>query len=79
MPYLSLHSDFGRVSVVLGLPHNCQSCGKMTVDLLADLFVYVQIEINAIWRLTLLHVLKKSLELKFWFENIAFVLTNKCK
>ena len=58
----------------------------MTVDLLAHRkrlnkifgsFVYAQIAINAIWRLTLRHVLEESLEGKFWCENIAFVLNNK--
>ena len=46
----------------------------MTVDLLAHRkrlnkifgsFVYAQIAINAIWRLTLRHVLKESLESEF--------------
>ena len=41
--------------------------------------VYAQTAIDAIWRLTLRHVLKESLELKFWCENIAFVLNNKFK
>ena len=60
----------------------------MTVDLLANrkrlkkllgLLVYAQIAINAIGRLALRHMLKKSLELKFWFEYIAFFLNNKYK
>ena len=34
------------------------------------LFVYAQIAINAIWRLTLRHVLKESLELKFGAETL---------
>ena len=35
-PYLRIHSDFVRVSVVLGVASNCQSCGEITVDLLAN-------------------------------------------
>ena len=35
--------------------------------------------INAILRLTLRHVLKESLELKFLCENIAYVLDNNYK
>ena len=41
-----------------------------------SLFVYAQIAIHSIWRLTLRRVLKESLELKCWCEHIAFVLNN---
>ena len=60
----------------------------MTVDLLANRkhlneilgsFVYAQKVINAIWRLTLRHVLTESLELKFLCKNIVFVLNIKFK
>ena len=61
----------------------------MTEDLLAKrnhlkqdfkgLFVYAQNAISAIWRLTLRHVLRGSLELKFLCEPNAFVLNNKYK
>ena len=62
---------------------HCQSCGEMTGDLLASRkhfneifgsFVYTQNASNAIWRQTLRHVLKESLELKFLCDNIGFVL-----
>ena len=70
------------------LRHDCQSCGEMTGDLLANRkhlkeilgsFVHAQNAINAILRLTLRHVLMESLELKFLCENIAFVLNNNYK
>ena len=40
-------------------------------------FAYDQCSLNAIWRLTLRHVLTESLEIKILCENIAFVLINK--
>ena len=42
-------------------------------------FVYAQNVINAILRLTLRHVLRESLKLKFLCENIAFVLNDNYK
>ena len=69
--------------------HNCQNCGEMTGDLLANrkhlneilvpFFVYAQNAINAIIRMTLRHVLTESLKLIFLCENIAFVLNNNYK
>ena len=65
------------------LRHNCKNCGEMTVDLLAHRrllnkifgsFVYAQIAIKAIWRLTLRHVLKESLESKFGAKTLHFSL-----
>ena len=60
----------------------------MTGDLLANRkylneilgsFIYAKNVINAILRLTLRHVFKESLELKFLCENIAYVLDNNYK
>ena len=42
-------------------------------------FAYAQNAINAIWRLTLRHVLTEPLELKMLYENIELVLNNKYK
>ena len=39
--------------------------------------VYAKNAINAILRLTLGRLLTQSLELKFWCENVAFVLDNE--
>ena len=88
-PYISLHCDVVPVSVVLGvvsqLPklwrNDSGSTGKQKT-LRRDFRVFVYMPknaINAIWRLTLHHVLTEPLELKFLRENIAFVLDNKCK
>ena len=60
--------------------HNCQSCGEITVDLLANRKSLNRLGakhvISAILRLMLLHVLMESLELKLFCENIAFVLND---
>ena len=46
---------------------------------LNEIFGYDQYALNAIWRLTLRHVLTEPLELKILYENIAFVQNNKYK
>ena len=89
MPYLSLHSEVVRVSAVLGvasqLPklwrNDRESTGKQkTFKRNFRVFLYyAQNAINAIWRLTLRHVVTEPLELKFLCKNIAFVLNNKYK
>ena len=86
MPYLSLHSDIARVSVVLGvaiqlsnlLRNDRVSTGK-TFKRDFGVFFNVQNAINAAQRLTLRHVFMESLELNFLWDNIAFVLNNTYK
>ena len=88
-PYLSLHSDIVRVSVVLAVASQLSKLWRNDRDPLANrqtlkrnfwgLFVYAQNAINANLRPTLRHVLTESLEFTSVCENIAFVLNNNYK
>ena len=81
-PFLSLHSDVIRVSIVLSVEsqliklwrNDSGTTGKQkTFERDFWVFLYTL----KMWRLALRHELTESLELKSVCENIAFVLNNK--
>ena len=89
MPYLSLHSEVFHVSVVLGVSSQLSklwrndrvSTGKQKkFRRNYGVFLYMpKMRLTNCRRRTLHHELTESLELKFLYENIAFVLNNNYK